>query len=58
MIFIFFNGLKKSIESFFVTDESDMKFVNKVLLEQSHTSLCTVYGCFCPECQLNNSNSD
>lgn len=37
MIYIYiFNGLKNSIESFFVTDENDMKFVNEGLLEQSH----------------------
>lgn len=59
MIYIYiFNGLKNSIELFFVTDENDMKFVNEGLLEQSHTSLCTIYGRFYPECQLNNSKSN
>lgn len=43
---------KKSEEPYLVTHENDMKSASKVLLVHNHTSLCIVYGCFCPEWQL------
>lgn len=33
-------------------------FVTKVLLEQNHTCLCPVYGCFCVTMAVLNGDAD